>query len=398
MKRLKKQALKKLEESYVPDELPCRDKEKNKILKYIEQGIENDGNTNSLYISGLPGLGKTACVHEIVRKCTDEYSDKSIKFLQLNCLKLKSPSEFYSYLFKLMTGLSKKVEEAKRCLNGYFTFGEWDSHFKKGKNKKYVTRNDIVILLVDEIDYLITKDQDILYNLFNWTHEEKSQMMIICIANTLDFPKKLIKKIDSRMGRQRLIFSPYNSESLQKIIENRLKDTEVFSKDAVLYVSKKIAAYSSDVRKSLHICRLAIELSLKRKEYDQIIEIAIINCAFESYYSNVLFYLIQSKSLPMKLILAAMIVCFKKTPSKAVSVYLLYEKYLKFVDITGIHKFNYQHFFGMLKKFDGYGIIDLKLTSGIHYEVSFLISTDSAEFTLKDEKKITSRIHFGGHN
>ena len=44
----------------IPDELPCRENEQELIKQYIIEGIENNGSSSSLYISGMPGTGKTA--------------------------------------------------------------------------------------------------------------------------------------------------------------------------------------------------------------------------------------------------------------------------------------------------------------------------------------------------
>jgi origin recognition complex subunit 1 len=245
---------------------------------------------------------------------------------------------------------------------------------------------------VDEIDYLITRDQEILYNLFNWTHEPSSNISIICIANTLDFPEKLMAKIGSRIGHKRLIFSPYNSTNLQQIMSNRLEDVKIFLPDAIRFVSKKIAAYSSDVRKSLHICRLAIEISMKSADPEKMIGSGIINKAFKVYYSNVHVSFIQSKSLPMKIILAALISLFKKNSLKTVDIFKFYEKYTMISELTGTHHFTYKQFLGMVKNLESAGILDLKMQMGHHAEVSLSINTDQVEFALKEEKKITSVI------
>lgn len=63
--------------------------------------------------------------------------------------------------------------------------------------------------MIDEVDFLLTKDQEILYNLFEWTSQQTTKLGLIIIANTLDFPEKLSSRVNSRMGEHRLIFKPY---------------------------------------------------------------------------------------------------------------------------------------------------------------------------------------------
>ena len=65
------------------------------------------------------------------------------------------------------------------------------------------------ILLIDEIDYLLNKDEKILYNLFDWVSDKTSKIGLVIIANTMDFPERLTERVNSRMGTHRLIFAPY---------------------------------------------------------------------------------------------------------------------------------------------------------------------------------------------
>ena len=68
------------------------------------------------------------------------------------------------------------------------------------------------VIVIDEIDYLYTKDQEILYNLFDWLRSKYGRLIIIAISNTIDFPETLSAKILSRIGSKRLIFKPYQSQ------------------------------------------------------------------------------------------------------------------------------------------------------------------------------------------
>jgi len=67
------------------------------------------------------------------------------------------------------------------------------------------------VLILDELDYLLTRDEDVLYTLFDWSQKKKSQLIIISISNTLDFPEHLSPKVNSRIGNKRLFFKPYES-------------------------------------------------------------------------------------------------------------------------------------------------------------------------------------------
>lgn len=56
----------------------------------------------------------------------------------------------------------------------------------------------------------------------------------------MDLPEKLLPRISSRMGIQRLCFAPYNYQQLQEIIFCRLDGSNVFDKQAIEFASRKV--------------------------------------------------------------------------------------------------------------------------------------------------------------
>ena len=63
----------------------------------------------------------------------------------------------------------------------------------KGKSKMRNKNTDVKklgeklrIVLIDELDALVTKKQTLLYNLFDWPCHANSRLLVIAIANTMD--------------------------------------------------------------------------------------------------------------------------------------------------------------------------------------------------------------------
>lgn len=57
-----------------------------------------------MYISGVPGTGKTATVHEVIRQLTQGYEDgelPSFKYLEVNGMKLTEPRQAYVEILKV---------------------------------------------------------------------------------------------------------------------------------------------------------------------------------------------------------------------------------------------------------------------------------------------------------
>lgn len=117
------------------------------------------------------------------------------------------------------------------------------------------------VVLIDELDALITKKQTLLYNLFDWPCNQNSRLLVIAIANTMDLPERLQSKISSRIGNNRLVYEPYNVNQIQEILLSRLKGIDIFDHKAIMLVAQKVSSYSGDIRRSLQIARRAVELT-----------------------------------------------------------------------------------------------------------------------------------------
>lgn len=65
-------------------------------------------------------------------------------------------------------------------------------------SRVYVLTSSVV--LMDELDQLLTAKQDVVYNFFNWPTMRDSQLFVIAVANRMDLPQHLAAKIKSRLG------------------------------------------------------------------------------------------------------------------------------------------------------------------------------------------------------
>ena len=57
-----------------------------------------------MYISGVPGTGKTATVHEVIRSLVQGHEDNelpSFKYLEINGMKLTEPRQAYVEILKV---------------------------------------------------------------------------------------------------------------------------------------------------------------------------------------------------------------------------------------------------------------------------------------------------------
>uniref|UniRef100_A0A034VNB0 Origin recognition complex subunit 1 n=1 Tax=Bactrocera dorsalis TaxID=27457 RepID=A0A034VNB0_BACDO len=243
-------ARERLHVSVVPQSLPCREKEFDNVFAFLEGKIE-DQCGGCMYVSGVPGTGKTATVTGVIRMLQRKQANDELppfEFVEINGMRLTEPRQAYVQIYKQLTGKTVSWEQAHSLLEKRFTTP--------------APRRVTTVLLVDELDILCNRRQDVVYNLLDWPTKSAAHLVVITIANTMDLPERLLMgKVTSRLGLTRLTFQPYTHKQLQEIVTMRLSGSEAFKSDAVQLVARKVAAVSGDARRALDICRRATEIA-----------------------------------------------------------------------------------------------------------------------------------------
>lgn len=58
------------------------------------------------------------------------------------------------------------------------------------------------VVLMDELDQLVTNTQDVIYNFFNWPTVVGSKLVVLAVANTMDLPERVMTgRVRSRLGK-----------------------------------------------------------------------------------------------------------------------------------------------------------------------------------------------------
>lgn len=268
------------------DYLPARENEFASIYLSLYSAIES-GSATTVYIAGTPGVGKTLTVREVIKelqRSSDQLELPLFQYVEINGLKMVKPTDSYEVLWNKIMGERLTWGAAMESLEFFFN--------KVPKNKKRP-----VVVLLDELDALVTKTQDIMYNFFNWTTYENAKLIVIAVANTMDLPERQLgTKVSSRIGFTRIMFTGYKYEELKEIIHFRLKglndsffyentktgtayivDSEEekneplppyikkvqlkMSDDAIEIASRKVASVSGDARRALKVCKRATEIA-----------------------------------------------------------------------------------------------------------------------------------------
>ena len=305
-----------------------------------------NGNYNSLYIAGMPGTGKTACVKTVINIMESELNQNNKNIFKKNSKNNYIPP--FTKLFICGTEFPSISNVFRAIYNFIF------STKKKQTNKKYTQllnkffsnrdeaniahlndpSNSHIILVLDEIDFLINKSQNLLYNIFNWTTFEGSKLIVISISNTLDLPNKLTPRIRSRMGNNKIMFKPYNKDELITILKSKGVEYENFTSDALKLSCMKVASINGDLRRIIQILQRAKEiynLSIKKSSHKKIDKNYIIK-ASDDLFSSKLTKVIKSLQISEKIIICAILSKYKDVNDNKVKVGDLYEKKDIFID------------------------------------------------------------------
>lgn len=262
------------------EQLPCRDEQKAHVREFLLSAIRaaangTDDASRSLYISGVPGTGKTATVREIVRDLRQQLLSGLLPpftVLELNAMSLADPGLVYVELYAAIAGVRGVApSHAAQLLEQSFS-ETVPSHAENssGQASKALLRKrgrpagpraeGVVIVVLDEMDVLLARRQKVLYDLLEWPMRPGARLALIGIANTMDLPERMLPRMGSRLGLNRLVYPPYTSDQLITILKLTLDQHEFsFRSDALTLCAKKIGGISGDVRRALELCRRATE-------------------------------------------------------------------------------------------------------------------------------------------
>ncbi|XP_065698788.2 origin recognition complex subunit 1 [Patagioenas fasciata] len=367
----------RLHVSAVPESLPCREEEFQDIYNFVESKLI-DGTGGCMYISGVPGTGKTATVHEVIRSLQQAAENDdlpSFQCVEINGMKLTDPHQAYVQILELLTGQKVTATHAAELLAKLFSM--------PGPKRK------TTVLIVDELDLLWTRKQNVMYNLFDWPTQKHSKLIILAIANTMDLPERIMmNRVASRLGLTRMSFQPYTFKQLQQIISSRLNSIKAFEEDAIQLVSRKVAALSGDARRCLDICRRATEICefASQKRTPEIVRMTHVTEAIDEMFSSPYIKAIRNASLHEQIFLKAILAEFRRAGVEEATVQQVYHQHVALCRIEGMQSPTVSELMGICSRLGACRLLLVESSNKyIHMRVRLNISQDDVMYALKDE-------------
>ncbi|PRQ34435.1 putative Cell division protein Cdc6/18 [Rosa chinensis] len=240
--------------STVPSTVACRDVEQNRVLEFCKSCIEQE-KAGSLYVCGCPGTGKSLSmgkVKQLLVNWAGEGGFQEPDVLELNCTSLTKTSDIFAKILG-------KYQPQKKA-NGTTSLQLLQKLYSQ---KPQSDGTKMMLIIADELDYLITKDRAVLHDLFMLTTYPFSRCILLGVANAIDLADRFVPKLQSLNCKPMVItFRAYSKDQILKILQERLVALPytVFQPHALELCARKVAAASGDMRKALCISRSAIEM------------------------------------------------------------------------------------------------------------------------------------------
>ncbi len=346
-----------LRHSYTPSELPHRESEIRQLATILTPSLRGETPSNIL-IYGKSGTGKTIVSRFIGNELmeTGRKISVPISVPYLNC---EVTDTQYRILSNLAKAFGKNVP-----FTGWPTDKVYNS-FKEAADRE----QQCIIIILDEIDKLIGKNGDnILYNLSRINSELKnSRVSIIGISNDLKLTEYLDSRVQSSLGEEKVVFSPYNARQLEDILKQR---AELGFKEGVLeeYVIPLCAALAArehgDARRALDLLRVSGEVA--ERENSDVVTEKHVRKANEKIEADNIAEVVRTLPTQSKLLLYSVILLDERG-EKTITTGEVYTTYKRLCKAVSMDVLTQRRISDLISELDMLGILNSRVVSKGRY-------------------------------
>lgn len=261
--------------------LVSRDGQYKAIVDFLSSSMLQ-GVSNSLYITGPPGTGKTAQLNAILKNNFTTAADagditnmhtftlpngevEKVAIISINCITVNDPSSIFNKIFVSLLANDSTSTNYRYTVKSMLDL--------KNFIQKYSKEMSFVVIL-DEMDKLVQSNSTsisatkVIFELFLLAKLPDIKLLLISIANSLDLKDRFLSRLNLRQDLlpETIVFQPYSSEQMYDIVSHRISqvilphEQNIFNPMAIRFAAKKCSGNTGDLRKLLDILRNSIEL------------------------------------------------------------------------------------------------------------------------------------------
>ena len=343
----------------------CRDNERKLITDFI-----NSEKVKTLFISGQPGTGKTSLLLDIFSSfnCKPKAKIKQYIKATMNCMSMTSTNDFYSNMFISLNNAKQYSLYKKHLPSEQYAhlISALDTNEPSSKRLFQVlsifhSNNIGMFILLDEIDYLYRKNDEIVfYDVLNIPYiSDNKYIKMFLISNNSDFDNEIFPKLKNRkIHIEKIVFKPYTHIELYTIMKNKLEEIgmkDVFVNDALRFLATKMNR-NGDIRPVIEVIK---GLLLDTNRNKKIIELSDMFLILKQKNTN-LNEILRAMTTEQKMVVAGMYFAMTSKNVNELEEKVIYDKYKHIKQQSNSPELYVEEFREVLKSFCDIGLIELK--------------------------------------
>jgi cell division control protein 6 len=133
--------------------------------------------------------------------------------VSVNCTSLTKSTDIFSKILG-------NYESGKKANGSFSPLQQLQRLFSQ---KQQQSRSKMMLIIADEMDYLITRDRGVLHELFMLTTLPLSRCILIGVANAIDLADRFLPKLKSLNCKPLVVtFRAYSKDQILRILQERL--------------------------------------------------------------------------------------------------------------------------------------------------------------------------------
>jgi cell division control protein 6 len=343
---------------------------------------------SNILIYGKTGTGKTACTRYVGIEL--EHMSEN---MGVSCIVLYINCEVIDTQYRLLANLARQFGE-DIPMTGWPT----DQVFSKFK-EAIDSSKQVIIIILDEIDKLVKKGDDVLYNLSRINTElVNSKVSMIGVSNDLRFTDFLDPRVKSSLGEEEIIFPPYDAEQISDILRQRAAiayKPDVLD-DMVIPLCAAFAAQEhGDARRALDLLRVAGEIA--ERENQTLVEEENVRQAQEKIEIDRVVEVVRTLPTQSKLVLYSIMI-LRQMGYKNVTTGEVYNVYRQLCQKIDMDVLTQRRVTDLMSELDMLGILNAVVVSKGRYgrtkEISLSVSVASTRQVLLEDYRLKPIANF----